>query len=483
MSSLNLPRPTGTLFAVICACSAMLGPLSGGVSIGFTGSTIDTMRNSVLAPDGSHIDIGSESNLYVLKSTTASSLFSAALTLGALIGTLSGGPVAEATGRRLALLIAAPLSVLGYLGIGFGSSPYLLIASRFVNGLSLGLCAFVTPVYMREIVPATLQGPIGTYTQTMLAVGIFLAYAFGWSARTNAGSLHPLVTSTTFCNWRLVSFICIIPPTLLILTMLFAVESPSWLATRGRIDEARTIITRIRSNPDDVVNDTLALENHRSGGAVGFLSRVKILLSYRRQIIIAVGLNAMTQLSGVNAMVFFQTTIFLMAGVKNADVQALAVQLGTIISNLLTSCVINRVGRRLLLVSSAAGMCLNLFLIATTFLVNRVAGTNIAWMAAVASYCYQITYAWGVGPIRWMVAAELFPDEARGLASSLAASANWFFAFLTVVVLETAIKETSPQTVFYFFACVAGVMTAFAWYLIPETRGKTTEEIQVSSKR
>ncbi|KAF4720930.1 hypothetical protein FOZ62_016747, partial [Perkinsus olseni] len=141
---------SGTPFAVLCACASLLGPLAGGLGLGFTGPAIDTMRNSVLAPDGTRIAIGPESNLHVFNSTTASSLFGAALTLGALVGTLSGGPVAEATGRRLALLITSPLSVGAYLAIALGRSPYLLIAARLVAGFSLGICAFVSPVYMSE---------------------------------------------------------------------------------------------------------------------------------------------------------------------------------------------------------------------------------------------------------------------------------------------------------------------------------------------
>ncbi|KAF4693447.1 hypothetical protein FOZ60_010865 [Perkinsus olseni] len=478
--------PSGTSFAVLCACASLLGPLAGGLGQGFTGPTIDTMRNSVLAPDGTRIDIGPESNLYVFTSTATSSFFGAALTLGALIGALSGGPVAEATGRRLALLITSPLSVGAYLAMALGHSPYLLIAARLVAGLSLGICTFVTPVYVSEVAPTKLRGLLGTCTQMMLVIGVSVVYAIGMLTRTSAGSSDPLATPTTFCNWRLLAFICIIPSALLFCLMFFAVESPRWLATRGRTDEARAVLVRIRSSSDDILAEATELgrnvDSENVARAVGIVNRIKTLLSCRKQMVISVGLNAMAQLTGLYALVFYQTTIFLLAGLKYADALSLTVQLSAIVSNVAASFLIDRVRRRLLIITSSTGMCLSLLMIATAFYVDRNAGHSAAWLAVLGSYCYHITYAWGVGPIRWMVAAELFPDEARGLASSLATTSNWLCAFLFILFLDTVINATSLQAVFYFFACVAAAMTAFEWYLMPETKSKTFEEIQSSFK-
>ncbi|KAF4672636.1 hypothetical protein FOL47_000266 [Perkinsus chesapeaki] len=480
-----LLRLSGDAFAVFCACASLLGPLTVGLGLGFTGSTIDTMRNSVLAPDGSHIDIGSESNLYVLKSTTASSLFSAALTLGALIGTLSGGPVAEATGRRLALLIAAPLSVLAYLGIALGHSPYLLVVARLVAGFSMGICSFVSSVYISEVSPNKYRGFLGACTQLMMAGGITLVYAICLGMKTSAGSLDPLATSSTFCNWRLVAFICIIPPGMLFCLMMLAVESPRWLATRGRLDEARSTLVLLRG--DDECDKSLIAEMdalEAIAGARGekkdsLKSRLSVLWSCKRQAVIAIALNGLTQFTGLNALAFYQTTFFLEAGLDDADILALTVQLSTVIANVVACFLMDRVGRRPLLISSSIGMCISQLMIGTFFYIDRDGeAENLGWLILLGSYCYQITYAWGVGPIRWMVAAELFPDEARGLASSLATTSNWFCAFLFILFLDSVIKATSLQAVFYFFACVAALMTAFEWYMVPETKGKTLEEIQ-----
>ncbi|KAF4657197.1 hypothetical protein FOL46_007510 [Perkinsus olseni] len=442
--------PSGTSFAVLCACASLLGPLAGGLGQGFTGPTIDTMRNSVLAPDGTRIDIGPESNLYVFTSTATSSFFGAALTLGALVGTLSGGPVAEATGRRLALLITSP-SVLGH------TSPWPLDTALIYLSL-------------RDWSPVSLSASVLLLPQCM----------------TSAGSSDPLATPTTFCNWRLLAFICIIPSALLFCLMFFAVESPRWLATRGRTDEARAVLVRIRSSSDDILAEATEfgrnVDSESVARAVGIVSRIKTLLSCRKQMVISVGLNAMAQLTGLYALVFYQTTIFLLAGLKYADALSLTVQLSAIVSNVAASSLIDRVRRRLIIITSSTGMCLSLLMIATAFYVDRNDGHSAAWLAVLGSYCYHITYAWGVGPIRWMVAAELFPDEARGLASSLATTSNWLCAFLFILFLDTVINATSLQAVFYFFACVAAAMRAFEWYLVPETKGKTLEEIQSSFK-
>ncbi|KAF4735588.1 hypothetical protein FOZ62_017207, partial [Perkinsus olseni] len=213
------------------------------------------------------------------------------------------------------------------------------------------------PVYMSEVVPTRLRGLLGTFTQTMLATGIFLVYAIGMLTRTSAGSPDPLATASTFCNWRLLAFICLIPPGLLFCLMFFAVESPRWLATRGRTDEARAVLLRIRSGPDYMSTEMMALgrgvNSDTISEAVNIINRIKILVSCKKQIVIAIGLNAMTQLTGVNALVFYQTTIFLLAGLEYADALALTVQLSTVLSNLAASFLIDRVRRRLLIITSS----------------------------------------------------------------------------------------------------------------------------------
>ncbi|EER07555.1 hexose transporter, putative [Perkinsus marinus ATCC 50983] len=419
------------------------------------------------------------------------SFFSAALSLGALVGTLSSGPIAEFTGRRLALLIAAPLEMAAYLMIALGSSPILLIIARIIAGLSMGICSFVCSVYIGEMAPTRFRGLFGACTQLMMGLGILLIYVFGAACRTQADSTDPLATSSTFCDWRLVAYLCLIPGGLLFITMFLAPETPRWLATRGKLEIAEANLRRVRGvdagdHEEDYIDDELNALISVSDAArkatkskSDIRARFHVLFSCPKQLIICTMNMAFTQFSGINALTFFQTTIFEMAGLKDSDVLAITVRIVSTLANFPALYLVDRLGRRPLIISSAAGMCLSQFLMGLFFYLDRDGDAhNIAWLALLASYGYQFTYSWGVGPIRWMLASELFPDEARGLASAATTTVNWICAFIFILFLDSVVQATSMQAAFWFFSCVGAVMAVFEYFMVPETKGKTLEEIQ-----
>ncbi|KAF4732414.1 hypothetical protein FOZ63_006946 [Perkinsus olseni] len=140
---------------------------------------------------------------------------------------------------------------------------------------------------------------------------------------------------------------------------------------------------------------------------------------------------------------------------------------------------LDRLGRRPLLISSWVGIAISQLLMGIFFYLDRDGDAqNLGWLALLAAYGYQLSYSWGSGPIRWMLPSEIFPDEARGLASAIATTSNWGGAFFFVLFLESCIEATSMQAAFFFFSCVAAAVTVFEWYMVPETKGKTFEEIQ-----
>ncbi|KAF4672634.1 hypothetical protein FOL47_000264 [Perkinsus chesapeaki] len=475
---------------ILAVLAVLPAPLTVGLSTGFTAPTIDTMRNTVLDPNGKHIDIGSQSSYYVFDDPMEASFFSAALSLGALAGTLSSGPITEFTGRRLALLIAAPLEMAPYLMIALGSSPVLLIIARIIAGVSMGVCSFVCSVYIGEMAPTRFRGLFGACTQLMMGLGILLIYIFGAACRTQAGSIDSLASTSTFCNWRLVAYLCLIPGGILFITMFLAPETPRWLATRGKLDEAEATLRKIRGIDagdhkeeyiDDELNALVAVSDARTScnSKSDIRTRFKVLLSCPKQLIICTMNMAFTQFSGINALTFFQTTIFEMAGLKNSDVLAITVRVVSTLANFPALYLVDRLGRRPLIISSAAGMCLSQFLMGLFFYLDRNGDAhNLGWLALIASYGYQFTYSWGVGPIRWMLASELFPDEARGLASAATTTVNWVCAFIFILFLDSVVQATSMQAAFWFFSCVGAVMTVFEYFMVPETKGKTLEEIQ-----
>ncbi|KAF4693449.1 hypothetical protein FOZ60_010867 [Perkinsus olseni] len=441
-----------------------------GIGLGFTGPTIDTMRNTVEDTDGEGtIDIGSNSDLFVFSSTTISSLFSAALVLGAFIGSLMGGPLGELTGRRLALLIASPMSSIAYLAIALSSSPAVLIIARFVAGLSLGLASFVAPVYIGEVSPTRIRGRLGALFQLFIAGGMLYVYAMGLAFRTDAESTDPRATSSTFCQWRRVAYISMIPSLLLFLAMYMAYPSPRWLATKGRIEEAKRALCRLRGLPTSSrTEEILALERVAEGQTEprGVVEKFKVIMECKTQAVIAVMIHFLTQLSGLNALAFYLTSIFMKAGLSNADLMSLIVQLVTMFTTLPASYLVETLGRRVLLLSGCLIMGVAQFLSALFFYLDRDSGSSSSSMG------------WLVLLGVWILVAELFPCRARGVAASLAASANWISAFIFILALDPLVEATSLYVTFWSFAVASWALVIFVWFMVPETKGKTFEEIQ-----
>ncbi|KAF4693443.1 hypothetical protein FOZ60_010861 [Perkinsus olseni] len=475
--------------ALLAVAAVLPAPLCVGLCCGFTAPMIDTMQNTVTSPEGEHIEIGAGSDLFVFSSMMASSFFSAALTLGALIGTLSGGPIAERTGRRIALIIAGPLNVVAFLIIALCKNVAALIIARLIAGFSMGICSFVCSVYISEVSPTRLRGLLGSCTQLLMGLGILLVYILGAVCRTDGGSTDPLATSRTFCRWRLVSYICLIPGAVLTVAMFFAPETPRWLATRGKLERAENTLCRLRGveHADDprIADEVKALEDivesqtKRSGGVSDMKRRFDILWHCPKQVAIVTMTNVFTQFSGTNAQTFFQDTIFQAAGLKDSSVLAITVRVSSTVATIPCMYLLDRLGRRPLLISSCMGISISQLLMGIFFYLDRNGDAqNLGWLALLAAYGYQLSYSWGSGPIRWMLASEIFPDEARGLASAIATTSNWTGAFFFVLFLESCIEATSMQAAFFFFSCVAALMTIFEWYMVPETKGKTFEEIQ-----
>ncbi|KAF4672638.1 hypothetical protein FOL47_000268 [Perkinsus chesapeaki] len=481
-------------YAFISVAACLFAPMSMGIGLGFTGPTIDTMRNTVKDTEGgdgsnAFIDIGTNSNLFVFSSTTISTLFSGALVLGAFVGSLIGGPLGEFTGRRIALLIAAPISVIAYLTIALSSSPALLISSRFVAGLALGLSSFIAPVYIGEISPTRYRGMLGAGVQLLLAGGMVYIYAMGLAFRTDAGSIDSRARSDTFCDWRMVSYMCIIPSLLLFIGMYFAPPSPRWLATKGRVDEAKMVLARLRGLPPSMMTDEIdAIEcvaSRRTVESFTIRDTVKVMMDCKKQSFIAIMVHFLTQLSGLNALAFYLTPIFMEAGLSNADLMSLTVQLATMFATIPASYLIEYLGRRVLLFTGCIIMGISQFLSALYFYLDRNNEdiSSLSWLVLLGVYGYQISFAWGVGPIRWILAAELFPCRARGVAASLAVTANWLSAFAFILALDPLVEATSLYATFWGFAAASWILATFIWFMVPETKGKTFEEIQSHFKR
>lgn len=476
------------LCAALSVGASLFGALLFGLSLGFSGPAIDTMKDSVTTPDGDHVPIGAGSDLFVFRTSNEASLFGSLINIGAIIGSLTGGPVNHKFGSKWSLIGASPLFLLAFLWIGLARTAWQLIVARGVVGIALGLSSFSVPTYIGEISPTKYRGLFGACNQLGITIGILLAYLLGLAFRTQAESLDPNATSRTFCNWRILSFVYIIPAALLGICMFFVPESPRRLAENSRNEEAKAIVIKLRGGDEndpvvkaelmalDAITSAKANEANEKGSVMRSL---RALNECRMQLFIGIMLQVLQQFSGVNAIIFYQTSIFQAAGIDNRNEVALsvmAVQVGVTIVAVL---VVDKLGRRVLLVTAASGMCISAICEGIFFYLNDVSGNeNVGWLAITAAYGYIATFSLGVGAIPWLIMAEIFPDKVRGLAASIATMTNWLCSFIVTQFLDQLRSAITFYGVFWLFAGMCLIMVLFVLFMVPETKGKTFEEIQ-----
>ncbi|KAF4676831.1 hypothetical protein FOL47_004765 [Perkinsus chesapeaki] len=472
--------------AVLCVAASLFGALLYGVTLAFSGPAIDTMRNTVTATDGTPIEIGDGSSLFVFPNEVDASLFGSIMNFGAIIGSLGGGPVNDRIGRKWSLFAASPLYVAAFLWIGLGTTAWQLILARFINGLALGLSTVSVPTYIGEVSPTKYRGLLGGFNQVAITSGALLVYLLGVALRTQALSTDPNATPSTFCNWRSLSFICMIPSGLLGICMFFALESPRWLAEKSRTQEAQAVLKLLRGadeNNEEIRVEMTALEDihtkNLTQGKSSFKKTIKAMGGIKMQIFIGVMLHVFQQFSGINTVIFYQTSIFQAAGVDNRDVLSLTVTIALVVSSVVSAGTVDRFGRKILLISAAAGMCFSAFCEGLFFYLREELGNQeLGWLAITSAYCYTASFALAIGGIPWIMLAELFPDELRGLCTSLATAVNWFCSFLITYFLNDIRDAISFYGVFWLFSGVCLTLVIFIICMVPETKGRTFEEIQ-----
>ncbi|KAF4693451.1 hypothetical protein FOZ60_010869 [Perkinsus olseni] len=417
------------LYVIICSCISLLGGVAVGVGLAFTGPTIDTMRNTVIDTAGNHIDIGTDSDLHVLEAGTESSIFGAILLVGGIIGTLVGGPLADAVGRRAPFFIASVISVPSFVVLGCISNIYGLMIVRVVNGSAVGIYLAVVSVYIGEVAPTRLRGVLGGTVSLAIALGIALTYTFGVAALTDAS----------------------VP----------GVTSKGVLPTDPELSEE---LVALCSTATDTYN----------------LRRVfhSWILCWR-EALISVMIHVLVQFTGVSVATFFQISIFLKARLGRPDIMAITVQLVTVAANAVACCFIERSGRRPLLLMSCLGMMVSQLVMGAYFYMDRNGtASNLAWLSVVSAYLYQIAYAFGSGPVRFMISSEIFPDQIRSFAASMSGLFNGVSSGVCLVTLEYAISGTSIEAVFWFFGCIAAMLFTFVYLMVPETKGKSLDEVR-----
>lgn len=390
-----------------------------------------------------------------------------AVTLGALVGALAGGTLADRIGRRSTNIGAGLLFILASLICAFAPGVPILIGGRLVVGLAIGLTSVAAPMYIAEVAPARIRGSMVTLFQLAITIGIVVAYGVdeGFSA---SGS------------WRWMLGLAVIPGALLAFGLIPMPSSPRWLMRQGREDEARAVLEKIRAGAEvepEIDEIRADVEAEGSGTWRDLGAR-----SLRPALSVGVGLAVFQQVTGINAVLYYAPKIFQSAGFSS-DFVALAATIGIGVVNVLATFIaiwlVDRAGRRPLLIVGTAGMTLTLAVLGFAF--DESAAATPEWLGVLTIVClsvYVVFFAFSLGPIVWLMISEIFPSQYRAPAMAVSAASNWaanFVVSLTFPMLRAAVGSSAT---FFLYAAFGVLAVVFIVARVPETRGRTLEEIE-----
>jgi SP family galactose:H+ symporter-like MFS transporter len=386
------------------------------------------------------------------------------VTLGALVGALAGGVAADSIGRRPTNIAGGVTFVIGSLLSAAAPGVATLIVGRFIIGVAIGLSSVAAPLYIAELASADIRGTLVSLFQLAVTLGILASYV------VDAALAHAEA-------WRLMLGVALIPGVALVAGMLPMPESPRWLMKRGRRDEAGMALGRIRAAEAVETEIREIAQDIAQDEPAAWIDLAATEL--RPALLVGVGLAVFQQVTGVNTIIYYAPQIFEAAGFGSATT-ALAATMGIGLVNLLATVVaialVDRAGRRPLLVAGLIGMVVSLLTLAAASQVGAAAG----WLGTTTVACvgiYIVCFAFSLGPITWIMIAEIFPNRIRARAASLSTAANWlanFVVSLTFPVLREALGSSLTFTLYAAFGILA---IAFVVRRVPETRGKSLEQI------
>jgi sugar porter (SP) family MFS transporter len=390
-------------------------------------------------------------------------LVTSLLLVGAVIGALAAGRVSDWIGRRLTVIFTAVVFIVGVLLAAFTPTYPMLLVARVIIGLAVGSASMVVPLYIGEIVPPRLRGGLVSLNQLAITVGILSSYLIDYGLSGTG-------------NWRLMFGLAAIPAAALFVGMLFQKESPHWLIRQGREDEARAVLHRVRNDTDidAEIREVREVSQREAGVRELFSPNVRPLL------MVGVLLAVFQQITGINTVIYYAPSLLQGAGFGNsgallANVVNGAVNVGmTIVAIWL----LDKVGRRPLLLSGTAGMAVGMTITALSFLGGEHLSGALAIVAVVGLLIYTGSFAIGLGPVFWLLIAEIYPLKIRGAAMSVASMANWGANFVVTISFLTLLSAIGGVGAFFLFGFLTLVALAYFWRKVPETKGRSLQEIE-----
>jgi MFS transporter, SP family, xylose:H+ symportor len=385
----------------------------------------------------------------------------ASLALGCIIGCLIAGSVSDKYGRRPGLILAAFIFLVSSIAMAFSNSRGLFITARFAAGIGVGMASMLSPLYIAEIAPANIRGRMVSINQLTIVIGILVTNLVNYSLRNEGPEA-----------WRWMVGLGAIPSGIFLLGVCWLPESPRWLVKNGLESRAQLVLSRIGGG-NYVTESLSAIQASMKVGNSKFNYAAVFQKAILPAVIAGVGLAVFQQFSGINVVFNFATTIFKSIGFSQDDQLKQTVFIGII--NLLFTLIamwqVDKLGRKPLMLIGAASLAI--FYIISALLLQRNSA-HAAWplLAAIG------TYAMTLGPVTWVLISEIFPNEIRGAATSVAVIALWLAYALLVFTFPIIARQLGTYTPFYIYAGICALGFWFVRSRVKETKGQTLEDLE-----
>ena len=352
--------------------------------------------------------------------------------IGALLGASVAGMLSDRLGRKPVIILSDVFFIIGGLTLFLADDLFALLLGRFIAGIGVGLASVTVPLYLAELSPSKNRGALVTLNQLAITLGILLAYFVG-------------LLESGEQSWRIIFGLSIVPAMIQLFGMFLLPETPNYLST-----------TKERGS-----KNTAFFKKAMAGA-----------------LIVGLGLAILQQITGINTVIYYANQIFRLAGFE-AGTSAIWASIGVgsinVIATLFSVWLLDRVGRRPLLLVGMAGMTLSLIVLATTFWLDI---PSESLLSVISLMLYVATFAIGIGPVAWLIISEIYPHQIRGRAMSLAIFANWVSNYIVSLTFLTLIEKITSAGAFFLYAAVCGFALYFVYRFVPETKGKTLKQIE-----
>lgn len=388
--------------------------------------------------------------------------------IGAVIGAATNGILADIFGRKKIIIATALIFITGSILCGLAPNIYVLILSRILVGLAVGIVNFVVPLYLSEVSPKQLRGTLVSLYQWAITAGILFSYVI------NAAFAQAVY------SWRWMLFAGVFPGLILLIGMMFLSDTPRWLVSKNRDDEAKKVFRKIE--PDIDVDEEIrqikeTLKPEKDTVDKKFRFKKWMIMPF----IVGVGIMFAQICTGINTIIYYAPTIFKIAGF-DSNLNAIYATTGIGVVNFLMTVVAifftDRLGRKPLLYFGLSGVMLSLLALGCAFQFEHVLGANLKWVAVGSLVSYIVCFAFSLGPVGWVLVSEVFPLKIRGLAMSICTVSNFAFNFFVVGSFPILINRLGGAITFWGFAAVSFLCILFVFFFVPETKGISLEQIE-----